>query len=163
MSVALALVKKTGAAFAVENFSDVYEEAFELLQIHYEEIAPYKHIFKLNPDLGYYRALAQSGNLCIVTARNSSVLIGYIVMLIKQHIHYKDTLVATDDIHFIHPAYRKGSLGSRLMLAAEKEMLKRHVKIMFLRTKAASNHGVLFERLGYSPIDIVYGKELMGV
>ena len=147
--------------FAVEPFEIAYPEAFALLRLHYDEIAPHKDIFKLNPDVEAYRQMDRAGSLCIVTARAQGVLVGYIVMFIKRHLHYKDTYVATDDIHFIHPLYRKGSLGLRLIAAAEKEMVVRKVKIMILRTKAAHNHGLLFERLGYAPLDIVYSKALM--
>lgn len=151
---------KTPVVFAVEPFSLVYPEAKALLELHYDEIAPHKHILKLNPDVTVYQKMEQTGELCIVTARANKILIGYIVMLIKRHLHYRDTYVASDDIHFIHPYYRKGSLGLRLIAAAEKEMVLRKVKIMVLRTKAASNHGLLFERLGYKPLDIVYSKAL---
>ena len=154
--------KMQSVKFAVEPFSLIYGEALDLLKLHYDEIAPHKDVFRLNPDLEHYRAQEQSGNLCIVTARFEGRLIGYIAMHIRAHTHYKDTLVANDDLHFIHPAYRKGSLGLRLLQAAEQEMVKRKAQVMLLRTKVASNHGVLFERLGYSPLDIVYSKRLTG-
>lgn len=154
--------KLQSVVFAVEPFEIVFPEALDLLKLHYDEIAPFKDIFKLNPDLAYYRSADLAGNLCIVTARFETILIGYIVMVIRHHIHYKDTLVATDDIHFIHPFYRRGSLGLRLISAAEKEMRKRKVRIMTLRTKVEANHGLLFERLGYAAMDKVYSKRLTG-
>lgn len=155
------ILAKGPVVFAVETFDASYPEASNLLQLHYEEIAPHQDIFKLNPNLAVYRRMDAAGSLCIVTARASGALVGYIVMMINRHLHYHDTLVATDDIHFIHPLYRKGSLGLRLIAAAEKEMIARKVKVMILRTKAASNHGLLFERLGFAPLDIVYSKALL--
>ena len=155
------LANTHSVVFAVEPFSVVYPEMQNLLHLHYDEIAPHQDIFKFNPDVDAYLRMDKAGTLCIVTARAQGLLIGYIVMMINRHLHYKDTFVATDDVHFIHPLYRKGSLGLRLIAAAEKEMVLRKVKVMILRTKVAHNHGVLFERMGYTPLDIVYSKALM--
>jgi len=146
--------------FEDEKFSDVYLEAHELLRLHWQEIAPYKDILTLNPNTEYYRSAEKSGALHIITARMDGRLIGYIAMLLAPHLHYKHVLVATDDIHFLHKDFRKGSIGTRLFLAAEKIMRELGAKIMVLRTKASHNHGVLFERIGYTPLDIVYCKRL---
>ncbi len=146
--------------FAVEKFSDTVVEASELLRLHYAEIAPYQDLFKLNPDIATYMKLQATGILYIVTARSAGKLVGYVSLIVKEHVHYKDVLMATDDIHFLHPDWRKGGTGLRMLKFAEQKMREMGVKVMALRTKVASNHGVLFERLGYEPMDVVYLKRL---
>lgn len=146
--------------FNVEPFSSVYPEASELLRLHWEEVAPYKDLLTLNPDMQMYRTLEEQGRIVVVTARRLGELIGYVVMMLHAHHHYSHVLTATEDIHFLHPDHRKGSLGLRLIAAAEAEMAARGVRVMTLRTKVTHNHGLLFERLGYQPQDIVYTKRL---
>jgi N-acetylglutamate synthase-like GNAT family acetyltransferase len=62
----------------------------------------------------------------------------------------------------MHPDHRKGLRGLRLIMAAEKEMERQGVRLMSLRTKFKSNHGLLFERIGFEPQDIVHTKLLGG-
>jgi GNAT superfamily N-acetyltransferase len=146
--------------FAVESFIAVYPEAKELLVMHWDEIAPYRELLTINPDLQMYKTLEDAGKLCVVTARQMGELIGYVVMMIHAHHHYSHVIVATEDIHFLHPAFRKGSLGLRLIAAAEKEMVRRGARLMMLRTKVSHDHGLLFTRLGYVAQDIVYTKKI---
>ena len=150
----------TVVAFALEKFSDIVVEATELLRLHYDEVAPLKDLFKLNLDVQTYLKLQAAGILHIVTARLNGRLIGYVSLIIKEHIHYKDVLMATDDVHFLHPDFRKGGTGLRMLRFAEQKMREKGVKVMALRTKVASNHGVLFERLGFAATDVVYLKRL---
>ena len=153
---------RPGVVFAVEKFAVAYADAVNLLHLHWDEVAPYKDLLLLNPDLLRYQQLEASGALHVVTARLDGLLIGYIVMIVSPHLHYRHVLIATDDIHFIHPEYRKGSLGSRLIISAEKLMKNLGAKIMVLRTKANNSHGLLFERMGYTALDITYSKRLDG-
>lgn len=148
------------AVFAVEPFSAFYPQARDLLLLHYDEVAPHKELLKLDPNLDVYHAMERAGSLHVITARIDGVLIGYIIMMVHPHLHYKQVIVAVDDVHFIHPAHRRGSLGSRLIKSAEAEMVKVGARIMALRTKDSNNHGLLFERLGFEPQDVVYTKRI---
>lgn len=150
------------AQFAVERLDDAYKDALDLLRLHYDEVAPYKETLALDPDMATYRQLEDVGQLIVLTAREAGALVGYMLMFLRPHLHYRKTLVAIDDIHFVHPAHRKGSLGLRLIQYAEGEMARRGAKIMVLRTKSdpGLNHGLLFERIGYAPLDVVYSKRL---
>lgn len=146
--------------FCIEPFSECYPEAQELLRLHWDEIAPYRDLFTLNPNVELYEAAEKAGGIVIITARQSGALIGYIVMMLHKHMHYQHVLVATDDIHFIHPDHRKGRVGLHLIAAAEREMKRRGAGMMTLRTKVDHNHGLLFEHLGYDAQDVVYTKRL---
>ena len=156
-----AFTRRLPVSFAVEKFSDVYPAALDLLKLHYAEIAPMKDLFRLNPDLITYRKLELMGILYIITARDDGRLVGYVSLIVKEHLHYKDVLMATDDIHFLHPDYRHGRVGIEMLLFAEKQMKTLGVKVMALRAKKASGHDPLYERLlGYEAMDVVYLKRL---
>lgn len=146
--------------FAVEPFSVAYPEAKELLALHWDEIAPYKELLTINPDLSMYETLERADKLCVITARQMSKLVGYIVMMLHAHHHYSHVITATEDIHFLHPDYRKGSVGLRLIAAAEAEMVRRGARLMALRTKVSHDHGLLFQRLGFVAQDVVYTKQI---
>ena len=148
--------------FQVEDFASLYPEAAPLLEKHWLEVAPYKDLCWLNPDVGAYEKAQAASVLWIATARDGQRLVGYLWLVVAPHLHYKHVLQATDDIHFLHPAYRNAGLVLKFFRFAEHEMRKRGVGIMTLRTKAAPalNHGAIFERLGYDKQDIVYTKRL---
>jgi GNAT superfamily N-acetyltransferase len=156
------LAKTDGVIFAVERFDDVYDEARELLDMHWSEVAPYKDMLTLNPNVEAYKKAEAQGLIVIITARMDFELIGYIVMIIHPHMHYQHVLTATDDIHFLHPDHRKGTTGWRLLRAAENEMRARGVRLMTLRTKVEHDHGKIFEHLGFHAQDVVYTKRLDG-
>ena len=147
-------------SFKVEPFSEFFSEAIELLKLHWEEVAPYKDIFTINPELTRYHFLEENGNLCVVAARDEGKLIGYIVMIIAPHHHYQHILAANDDLHFIHKDYRRGGLGSQMFKFVEEEMKKLGVKFIAMRTKVSHDHGKLFTHLGYEAMDVIYTKKL---
>lgn len=146
--------------YGKEKLAECYAEGVELLHLHWQEIAPYQDLLTLNPDMDIYRTAEEKGTLHIITARDNGKLVGYIILMVHRHLHYKHVLIATDDIHFLHPDYRQGGAGVRLFMSAEKEMRKLGVKILVMRTKANHDHGVLFERLGYSALDRTFSKRL---
>lgn len=156
------MLARTRTLFAIESLSAAYGEARDLLELHWAEVAPYPDILTLNPNMELYLAAEARNALFVVTARYEGRLIGYIMMTLSQHPHYKHVRVATDDLHFIHRDYRRGGIGIQLFQAAEAESRRRGAAIMTLRTKVALDHSVLFRRLGYDPLDLTYSKRLDG-
>lgn len=146
-------------AFAVEGFADFFPEAQTLLRAHFHEIAPYQDLLELKPDIAQYQAMEKAGVLVIVTARQDGVLIGYFAFMVHRHLHYMDTIVANEDVKFIHPAHR-GGLGGKLVKYAEGVARSRGAKIFLQRSKAKSGHAELYRHLGYSLLDETYAKRL---
>ncbi|HXC62373.1 MAG TPA: GNAT family N-acetyltransferase [Nitrospiria bacterium] len=144
--------------FRQESLSDFREECEQIIEAHYQEIALDKNAQKLDPDWEEYERLEKLGRFWLMTARHRGMLVGYIVMLITKHLHYKSLVMAVEDIHYLSPEYRRGLLGYKLLAIADREMKKLGVKKCVFRTKFFKNHGKLFERLGYKPEDEVWGK-----
>jgi hypothetical protein len=142
--------------FQVENVAAMRRDAFPLLAKHYDEIAQFKEVQELDPDWEAYEAMEKAGKLWIMTAREGSRLVGYIVMFISTDLHYRKLLKATEDVHFILPEYRKGLLGYRMLVKTKQAMKEKGVRATNFRTKANSDHGLLFERLGGILHDKVY-------
>jgi GNAT superfamily N-acetyltransferase len=151
--------------FDVERFSR-YAIPIDILEAHYEELAPFKHLNRLKPDWGAYATMQERGELLFVTARKKtrpSHLVGYMIMVVRPHLHYQDVLVAVDDIHYLMPNFRGAGWGKKMIAFAEAEAAKMGAKIFSTRCKAKSDHGHIFESMGYELTDLVYIKDLTNV
>jgi hypothetical protein len=148
--------------FNVEDkpVSVIRTEGMDLLAQHWEEVAIQRDEQILDPDWPAYEALERLGRLWVLTARDQGRLVGYIVMLLTNAMHYRTLSMATDDSHFLHPDYRRGLTGYRMLMMTEKAMAARGIRKCVLRTKFLLDHGKLFERLGFVKEDIVYSKIL---
>lgn len=146
--------------FQVENFSYIYPEILRLWKLHWGEISLTKNLFPLNPDIQMYKKLEASGALKIITCRTSTgVLVGYYFAIIKKNLHYQ-VITSSDDIYYLHPDWRKGWIGVRLFLEAENVMRESKAVLSLVREKLAHPHEKLMQRLGYSPIEMIYMKVL---
>lgn len=148
--------RRNAISYQVERLATTCDEALPLLERHYEEIAQFKSVQKLDPDWDAYAALERAGKLWMMTARDNGVLIGYIVMIVTTDMHYRKLLRAVEDIHFILPEYRRGLTGYKLLSRTVRAMRERGVGTVTFRTKANASHGLLFERLGGVLQDLVY-------
>jgi GNAT superfamily N-acetyltransferase len=68
--------------------------------------------------------------------------------------------MATDDLHYLMPAYRNLGAGKAMLQIAEKVAIERGAVFIHLRCKAAHNHGYIFEGMGYVLTDFLYVKEI---
>lgn len=131
-----------------------------LLERHWEEIAVNKDVIKLNPDWDAYAELEWNGNLKIFTARDDGKLIGYFVVIVRKHIHYKDHLFAANDILFVAPEFRKGTTGTKLIKFAEKCLKEDGVSVLVVNTKRHKPFDKLLDWLGFNHVENVYSKLL---
>lgn len=136
-------------------------DAIPLLEKHWEEIALNKDKIKLNPDWDAYANLEDAGVLKIFTARDAgNKLVGYFVVFVKAHIHYKDHLFSYNDIIFVDQDYRKGFTSIRLMKFAERCLKADGVGVMIVNTKMHKPFDSLLIWLGYKHIENIYSKVL---
>lgn len=144
-----------------ESLATCKTDAIPLLEKHWEEIALHKDKIKLNPDWEAYANLEDAGILKIFTARDTEgKLVGYFVVFVKAHIHYKDHLFAYNDIIFVDQEYRKGFTSVRLMKFAEKCLKADGAEVMVVNTKRHKPFDSLLVWLGYKHIENLYSKVL---
>lgn len=131
-----------------------------LLELHYQELTLHKDHIKLDPDYEKYLQLAKSDMFVMITARDNGVLVGYSAWFITNHIHYRSSKMANNDVLFLHPDYRKGMTGVRLIRRSE-EILKELgiIKIMW-HIKFARDFRKILYRMGYEDEDAIVGKIL---
>jgi hypothetical protein len=139
-----------------EKFNDYFEEAKDLLQKHYEEIAERTDVIKLDPDVDRYNALEQNGMLETHTIRDNGVLIGYSLWFVSYNIHYKQSLVASSDVLYIAPNYRKGMIGVKFIKWTTEEIKKRKPQKIVFHVKPFMDYGHLLERQGANYFEKLY-------
>lgn len=144
-----------------ESLATCKADAIPLLEKHWKEIALNKEKIKLNPDWKAYADLEDADILKIFTAReDGKKLVGYFVVFVKSHIHYKDHLFAYNDILFVDEDYRKGFTSVRLMKFAEKCLKVDGVEVMVVNTKRHKPFDSLLIWLGYKHVENLYSKVL---
>lgn len=146
--------------YQAENYTDVIGEAGPLLIAHWQDVALDQDTIDLQPDWEKYEILNNANKLHITTARETGTgkLVGYVVYILDNCLHYKQVNMADGDIFWLDPEYRKGLTGVKLLKSAEKYLVGLGVNKIFNKVKLHKDVGKIFERLGYTPIERVYAK-----
>jgi len=144
-----------------ETLYDIVHEVDSLLQMHYEEVALNKDRKKLLPKWEEYRVMEVIGKLVVYTARDDGKLIGYAAFFINTHMHYGEFTTAINDVVFLHPDYRKGSAGYKLIKYADDQLSNRPgIDHVFWHVKVKNDWTPILKRLGYVEEEIIAGKSL---
>lgn len=152
-------VLKPTITYKRECVLDVLKDIQPLLERHYCEIAHYPDI-TLNPDYERYAQAERLGMLQIYTARDFETLVGYAIYFVAPALHYKDSIQGIQDILFVLPDYRLGSIAWRLLEFSEKHLSALGVQVVRQHMKAAHSFEPLLARRGYELEDLIYVKRL---
>ena len=144
--------------FGLESFNQTRQDIEYLLKLHYDEIALNKDVIPLDPDWDKYKKLFDLNQLAIFTVRDEGKLVGYSIFFVTSHLHYKSTIYANNDLLYLHPNYRKGSLGIKLLKSSEIYLKQKGVAKIMWHIKFNKDFRVLLHRMGYIDEDIIVGK-----
>ena len=136
------------------------DEAWELLEMHREELATYKHLMALKPDMPRYKILEDAGKLIGLGLFDGDKIVGYSILILTHTMHYADLFIAQNDLIYIHPDYRKGKWGLKLIKATEDAARERGIKMILWHGKEKTSFSELMPKLGYIVQDIMFSKEL---
>lgn len=143
--------------YTTTTVQECFEEIQKLFENHYEELSVTKQ-YKLNPDYDVY--LQNSGRIRVILCKDDEAIIGYIVFFVAPHLHYKDCLMAIEDIYYLKPEYRKGTVGIKMFKYAEKHLKSLGINLIKYSTKTHLDNTKLFEYLGCKFIEKVFIKEI---
>lgn len=149
--------------FAWERFPKLVPELKKLWPLHYAEIALDQDLCPLDPNWDYYFATDEVGVLHILTARYNGHLAGYCFNQVGTHNHYVTTRFAHTEMFWLHPRFRKGWQGVRMLMENIRGLKAREAVIATVNLKLTYKDGrvgKLLARLGYQPTDIVMRKRL---
>lgn len=146
--------------YKIEKLDEIYEDIQPLIVRHWREIANYQDEIALDPDWDRYRQLEDAHALVIISCRRDGALIGYSFFLITRHIHYKNCVMAGNDVLFLDPSERKSGLGQRLITESERFLSGLGVNRIIWHVKPKHDFSPLLLKLGYMHEEIVMGKLL---
>lgn len=159
------LARHRGYTFNEERFCWLRYSGKPLFEQHYREASADLSV-PLDPNWDLYEKLEQQGLETCVTVRKEGALVGYAVYLLSPHLHY-DHVVAEADVFFIDPAHRSGWLGVKLFQLTEDLLREKGVSEICSRVKlhvkpgrGGRDLGMLFEFLGYRPVETNYRKRI---
>jgi hypothetical protein len=144
----------------ITSVDDIREPIEELLQQHYEELTLHKNIMKLAPDWDQYRTHMDRGELMVLAAYFGSRLVGYSVFFLYKNIHYKNSIMAKNDVLFLSRPYRQGRMGINLIKRSEAVLKDLGVSKVVWHVKCHSDFRPILHRLGYADEDVMVGKAL---
>lgn len=149
------------ANFARENFADMIDEAWPILERQWREL-------NMNPDIPLaldrdrYRANDESGLLRIYTARVDERLVGYVCFVVSTIARYsKSAPQALQDVIYVEPSARGAGIGRELIDYADYELRAEGVQVVYHHVKVA--HPALrnlLESRGYDVHEWVLSKRL---
>jgi len=142
-----------------QEFLDaVVSDIKPLLEKHWKEIALNKEKIKLNPNWEAYYNLEAENRLKIFTARDDGKLVGYFVVIVGIHIHYKDHLFANNDVIYLAPKYRRGFTLIKLIKFSEKCLKADGVSVLTINTKVHRPFDRLMDFLKFTKVERIYSK-----
>lgn len=145
---------------AEESVAEIWADMQELLVEHYEEIAHDKAAIPLAPSRIRYDTMELRGELLVLGCRLDGRLIGYSVFFVNRHIHYRNTLVAVNDVLFVTKPMRARRAGLLLILESEKRLRLRDVVKVVWHIKPENDWSAVLLHRGYKPLETCYGKLL---
>jgi GNAT superfamily N-acetyltransferase len=131
-----------------------------LIELHYHEIASNKDVLQLDMNWVGFLNLAKNDFLLVVTARKEGTIVGYFVCAVTSLPHYKTTLVGQEDVHYVHPKYRRQGVGTAMRSVMEEALRQRGAKLLRIRTKAHADNRVWLEKNGFKLVEMMYSKVL---
>jgi hypothetical protein len=150
-------------------------EALPLLAEHWGEVAHYQDI-PLNVDVDGYLAAAESircytvrgpaneyhirtrerGQWCLA----ANELVGYALFFVRANLHYSQSVQAVQDVVYLHPSVRGGT-GARFLAYCDAQLTAEGVQVVYHHAKHAHPQlATALSRLGYTPVETIYGKRL---
>ncbi len=95
----------------------------------------------------------------VYAIREEGALVGYAVFFVRQDIHYRSIKLAQQDLVFVHPE-RRGRFGLKFLRWCEEQLRGEGVNLIMAHTKARTDFGPVFERMGYTLTDNIYYRRL---
>jgi hypothetical protein len=150
--------------FAQESWDRYILDALPLWEEHYKELGASDMPWE--PDLAMYEELVQANMLCIVSAREHSQLIGYMLAIVRRHPHYA-ALCAFEDSYYLLPAFREGKglsirshTGVKLIVESLRILQNLGVQKAFFWSNQKHPTDVLFRHLGFKMTHSAWARNL---
>jgi hypothetical protein len=145
--------------FQVESVAAWEAECKDLVYAHWQELGLDLDL-EIAPDYEAMKQLESLDMFKVVTVREDSRLVGYLLAVVNKHLHYRNSpRMLIVDAYFISPECRSGT-GAKLIrftesLAGELKAIK-----IYFSCKVHRDHSALFLKLGYRLSDFAFTKRI---
>ncbi|MDE2097086.1 MAG: GNAT family N-acetyltransferase [Patescibacteria group bacterium] len=100
-------------------YLDFIREALPMTERHWNEVGSHRDVLKFRPDHMKYIAASNAGQLVIITARDGGKLVGYLFLVVMEHLRDRERRVMGEDIFYVDPAYRRRLIGPKMRKMAD--------------------------------------------
>lgn len=151
--------------FNLEALNDCKDEIQPILRNeHWEEVGHYKDI-PIDMEWSKYEMLQGLGKLRCFTIRSfeneelkETFLMGYAFFIVDRHLHYKNTIVANQDILYVRKPYR--GIGKEFLKWCDEQLKAEDVVTVTHHAKPWFEYGNLFEDMGYEKAETIWSRRL---
>lgn len=138
----------------VEKMTTCLDDIKPLFHDHWLEIAGNKDTIPLDPDFDRYQILEDQEMLRIFTVRDEGKLVGYFISFIAPNLHYKTTIYALNDVLYVDPDYRAGTVAYRMFNGAMKDLKDNcNVDMLVIHMKVKFEFRKLLKSLGFTRVE----------
>ena len=145
--------------FAIEPVEQVWNEVMVLANLHWTGTKSYRRHYPFQPSFDRYRQCNESGFFQLFTARHEGRLVGYFGTYLSQSMHSQH-LMATEDVLFLHPDYRKGRNAIKFIRHIEMQCQRWGVKEIMFSCEDGNPTSTILEYLDYVPVIRQFSKQL---
>lgn len=153
--------------FSLERLGDCEAEIDTILKNeHWPEVGHYKDI-PIDMEWQRYAQLQEMGKLRCYTIRafaneefKETELQGYAFFIVDKHLHYRNTVVASQDILYVRRPHR--GIGHAFMGWCDAQLKAEGVTTVTHHAKTYFNYGELFQKLGYEKAEEIWTRRLDG-
>lgn len=142
-----------------ENPRALAEEMWPILSENHKETGIYALDF--NPDYERYFALWDAGFLAFFTARVQATneLVGVAAFFIDKAIQQKEIVSAQQSVNYVVKDHR-GKIGFGFMRFCDDSLKALGVDSVWRQASSKHRIGILYERMGYIPVETSYLRRL---
>ena len=140
-----------------EDYLKLKPEANDLILKNWEDTG--LEDLELDPDWSSYDVLYQAGCFGVYTARENNVLVGYLGVLARNHLHYKGSVFASNDVLFLDKDYRKGLAGYFLIKYSLEDLKKKGVDVFLFNSTVEKPYDPILKKLGFKHHENIYIKK----
>lgn len=131
---------------------------------HWEEVGHFKDI-PIDMDWERYYKIEALGLLRCFVIRTpineefkESMIIGYAFYIVGKHMHYKNTLVAAQDILYVRKPHR--GIGKEFLKWCDEQLKAEGVVTVTQHIKPWFDWGHMAEKLGYEKAETIWARRL---
>lgn len=146
-------------SFYQVNFRDVVEEVLPLMQLHFDEVSPFRHKEIFDPDVDMYLQLDGANRLPFSVAKYKDKIIGYNVYSLMRHPHCKVSF-AHQEVFYVLKEYRGKGVGRMLLEFSDMELRMIGIKYVCNSFSAEFDETGIIENNGCKLMDKLFIKEL---